>query len=131
MRNPKHQTLAFTEVFSEYKILTEKDKVRRNTRDDYGLGDGWYFAGGAHASGGVWAVVWGLLRAEMRREIEDHCCDGSIGAVTVEPDRREHRRGTFYLAYVDRRMIASGRYVDTLSEVPADVRRLLLKEDRD
>ena len=64
-QNPLKQR-AFGDIFEDYRVLTEKDKVRQNTSDDYGLGDGWYFC----------TLIW--------RQKGKHSCQGYHDCVYVK-----------------------------------------------
>ncbi len=131
MVNVMHQTGTWQQTVDQYRIMTDQDKVRHNTRDDYGLGPGWLYCAGAYrasATGSpVWHTVWVKLTDQCRDSVTPHCIDG-IGSLSLSKtaDRWSFR-------YQDKHMIASGIWcleVDPDS-LPEDIKNLFYQDDPD
>lgn len=55
--------MRFDELIAEYVIKTDKERVVKNTRDDFKLGPGWIFIGGFHREPEpIWCSVWARLK---------------------------------------------------------------------
>ena len=106
------------ELFEDYKVLREKDKVRHNTADDYGLGGNWYFLGGRWVSG-EWIVAYVKPREELLVSWKSHMCDGRIGSCSLV-----NRFDGLFVIVTDVAHIASYP-VGPLKELPVPLRWLL------
>lgn len=83
--NETRERLTWDEIVSDAVVAEESDKVRQHSRDDFGLGPGWVFAGGRHyrQAGRVkWFTLWILPRPEFRAAVEPWLSDG-LGSVEV------------------------------------------------
>jgi len=71
---------SWEKTFSDAVVVTDADKVFKNTRNDYGLGPRFTFAGGRHING-----VWTSCYLEMARAFENlvrpYMSEGRIGSV--------------------------------------------------
>lgn len=117
------RTLKFSEIFSDHTILTERDRVARNTRNDYGLPNGWIFITGHHV-GQVWITAWGLPTPELRREIEPQCSAGELGQIELRPTTTTPEG--IYAIYNSRNMITHRRLCDSVTEIPIPVLNLIV-----
>lgn len=121
MRRPDPETVAkFGDLFTEYKVLNDSDKVRKNSRDDYGLGAGWYFMTGRHVDGDF-TVVYVRPEIKHTNQWRNHMCEGNIGA--CELYQRPNDRPPV-LVVSDRLMIASYK-ASQVTDIPDDVLALL------
>lgn len=118
----------WSEFIEQYRILYPSDKVQENTRDDYGLGHGWYFCTGAHVVNDrgktEWVVVYVKLVPALAERVKNCCCDGDIGSVRLVADINGNNR----LLYQDRMMIASGVICKKLTGIPQPIKKIFVRE---
>ena len=105
------QKLNYKDCISNCKRLTESDKVRKNSSDDYGLGAGWYFHYGQWKNG-KW-VVWYIEPSEDILEIaKSHLLSG-IGSIQYIP--RHERNDCAAIVISDQYMI--GQVIVDLNDI--------------
>jgi len=125
--------MKWSDMFEDYKILTDADKVRKNSRDDFGLGYGWYFVGGSYVPGKtpttpVWTVVYAKPREEIREEVEPHMCEGRIGSSQLHFWPKDN---TWRVVFGDSHMIAQHRWPEEVTEIPEDILDLLAEKEEE
>jgi len=74
------RVLSFNDIFDEYKLLTESDKVYKNTSDDYKLGSGWVYVGGGYDknNAGKWTAIYAKVAEKAEEECYCHMCEGPV-----------------------------------------------------
>ena len=90
MRAPEDPR-TWDEMISNAVVVTDEDRVRKNSRDDFNLGPGWVFAGGrnidnAWRTHAEWTCVYVQLRDDFRNELRPHIFE-MVGS--IEPVRWE------------------------------------------
>jgi hypothetical protein len=110
----------FNLLIEEYRIVTEKQKLRRNSRDDYGLGPQFYFSCGKHVDG-VWTSVYVKPHPQIEGKIKQECCDSRIGSLRLN----RNLNGNVRLEYLDILMISSGVIDTDVTNIPEDIQSLI------
>lgn len=116
------RTLKFSEIFADHTILTERDRVARNTRNDYGLPNGWIFITGRHVNQ-VWVTCWGLPTDEIRRELVPQCSAGELGQIELRTNAEPEG---VYAIFNSRNMITRRRLCDSVTQIPLPVLNLIV-----
>jgi len=76
----------WSEIVADAVVVTDDDRVRRNTRDDFDLGPGWVFAGGKYLEvdgARTWTMLFVQLTTNFRTDVRPHVIEavGSIAPV--------------------------------------------------
>ena len=73
------QKFAWDDIIHNMVVVSERDKVRIQSRDDFDLGPGWVFAGGKMVDG-EWFSCWAQIEAPVR-DIVEPWLSGGLGSV--------------------------------------------------
>lgn len=117
MSPPLYETISWNDLIDEYVILSDKDKVTRNTRNDFGLKDGFVFLTGSGPDN-IGKSTWGWLKPEPLARIN------KIRKVTAMVIRQS-REGRYY-AYASTHEYPGRTWVSSnITDIPEEVRKLI------
>jgi hypothetical protein len=88
------QEFSWDEIIHDLVVVSERDKVRIQSRDDFDLGPGWVFAGGKMVDG-EWFSSWAQIETPVR-DVVVPWLSGGLGSVEFrlwESDGRWHMVG--------------------------------------
>lgn len=120
---PRHETLPFDSIYDEWVVKRDSERIHKNSRDDFGLGQGWLFITGKHIDG-EWTTAWGRVNRDRRNETEPCMCEGRIGSLQLSAGVGEHE-GKVRATANDTVMITSDVITRDVTDIPDEIARLI------
>ena len=99
-QTPLLQTIRFDELFERYVIKHDREKVRKNSWNDWGLEDGFIYIGGAYGSDKQgYRTIWGWINPQQESIVQprfntiklNRWADGNVTAWGSFNDYPGHR----------------------------------------
>jgi hypothetical protein len=109
----------FGDLFEGYVVKRDGEQVRKNSRDDFGLGREYRFAG-LRFAGGKCEYLYVKPSPRVTAEVEPSMCEGSIGSI-----RLLGVKGKVRSLADDSLMIATVVVAEEVTDIPDDVREFV------